>query len=152
VHLAIAYFKEIGLDHSVIHEKIYDINTEDRLHLIGNSILRKIEVFYEYNTALMVITKPELLKYHAKTGDTEGLVNYLLSIEGIKFGAMVIDRDEERKWSFRSKGSFDVNLFARNHFKGGGHKNASGGFSKDSLEETVKNFKAILLHYKEALN
>ncbi|MDE1192352.1 MAG: bifunctional oligoribonuclease/PAP phosphatase NrnA [Arachidicoccus sp.] len=151
VHLAIAYFKEIGLDHSAIHQNIYDTNTEDKLHLIGNSILNRLEVLYDYNTSLMVIPKSDLLKYYAKTGDTEGLVQYLLSIENIKFGALVIDRDEERKWSFRSKGNFDVNQFARKHFNGGGHKNAAGGNTKDSLEQTVKKFKAILLDYQSAL-
>jgi phosphoesterase RecJ-like protein len=75
-----------------------------------------------------------------KTGDTEGLVNYPQSIKGIKLVAIVIDRDEERKWSFRSKGDFDCNTFARNYFEGGGHYNASGGRSSLSLEETVKNF------------
>ncbi|HEY0298491.1 MAG TPA: bifunctional oligoribonuclease/PAP phosphatase NrnA [Arachidicoccus sp.] len=151
VHLAIAYFKEIGLDHSTIHQNIYDSNTENKLHLIGNSILNRMEVLYDYNTSLMVVPKSDLLKYYAKTGDTEGLVQYLLSISGMKFGALVIDRDEERKWSFRSKGSFDVNQFARNHFNGGGHKNAAGGNTKDSLEDTVKKFKSVLLDYKHAL-
>lgn len=151
VHLAVAYFKEIGLNHSIIHENIYDTNTEDKLHLIGNSILNRLQVLYEYNTSLMVIPKSDLLRYRAKTGDTEGLVQYLLSVEGVKFGALVIDRDEERKWSFRSKGGFDVNQFARKHFNGGGHKNAAGGNTKDSLEETVKKFRAVLLDYQSAL-
>ncbi|MFX5494426.1 DHHA1 domain-containing protein, partial [Acinetobacter baumannii] len=78
----------------------------------------------------------DLKQYDIKTGDTEGLVNYLLTIKGIKFGALVIDRDEERKWSFRSKGNFDVNTFARNHFEGGGHANASGGRSSKTIDET----------------
>ena len=151
VHLAIAYLKEIGLNHSIIHENIYDTNTEYKLHLIGNSILNRLQVFYECNTSLMVISRQDLLRYNAQTGDTEGLVQYLMSIEGIKFGALVIDRNEERKWSFRSKGDFDVNLFARKHFNGGGHKNASGGNSKDSLEDTVKKFKSILLDYQSTL-
>ncbi|MFZ8385240.1 DHH family phosphoesterase, partial [Staphylococcus aureus] len=90
----------------------------------------------EYNAALMSISKQDLLKFNIKTGDTEGLVNYLLTIEGIKFAAIVIDRDEERKWSFRSKGNFDVNTFARKHFEGGGHFNAAGGRSSDTLEKT----------------
>ena len=86
-----------------------------------------------------------------KTGDTEGLVNYLLSIEGIKFAAIVIDREEERKWSFRSKGNFDVNIFARTHFDGGGHANAAGGNSKKSVEETFNDFKSIIENYKSQL-
>ena len=78
-------------------------------------------------------------------------MNYLLTIQGIKFGALVIDRDEERKWSFRSKGNFDVNTFARNHFEGGGHVNASGGRSSDSLDATVNKFKQVLKEYKNQL-
>lgn len=152
VHEAIADMKRLGLDHSKVHEYIYDANSEDRLRFLGHSLLKRMEVLYEYNTAIMTIPKADLLKFHTKTGDTEGLVNYLLSIEGIRFGAIVIDRDEERKWSFRSKGDFDVNVFARQHFNGGGHKNAAGGNSSDSLAETVKKFKKVLLDYKSALN
>jgi phosphoesterase RecJ-like protein len=97
-------------------------------------------MFYEYNTALIYIPKKDLLRYEVKTGDTEGLVNYPLSIQGIKLAALVIDRDEERKWSFRSKGDFDVNTFARIYFEGGGHYNAAGGRSSDSLDVTVQHF------------
>ena len=100
----------------------------------------------------MYIHQADLQKYHIKTGDTEGLVNYLLTIKGIRFGAIVIDRTEERKWSFRSKGGFDVNQFARNHFEGGGHKNASGGRSGINLSETEKRFLAIIIDYKKDLN
>jgi phosphoesterase RecJ-like protein len=110
-----------------------------------------MEVLYDYNTALMYITKQDLHKYDIKTGDSEGLVNYLLTIQGIKFGAIVIDRDEERKWSFRSKGSFDVNQFARTHFEGGGHANAAGGRSSHSIDQTVRDFKEVLINYKNQL-
>jgi phosphoesterase RecJ-like protein len=99
----------------------------------------------------MTIPKGDLQRFDIRTGDTEGLVNYLLSIQGIKFGAIVIDRDEERKWSFRSKGSFDVNQFARNHFEGGGHKNAAGGRSSEALEQTTKQFKQVLQQYEAQL-
>ena len=94
---------------------------------------------------------PLLQRHNIKTGDTEGLVNYLLTIQGIKFGALVIDRDEERKWSFRSKGEFDVNTFARKHFEGGGHMNAAGGRSSDSLEATIKKFKEVIQEYQNQL-
>ncbi|GAB3350485.1 bifunctional oligoribonuclease/PAP phosphatase NrnA [Arachidicoccus ginsenosidivorans] len=152
VHEAIADLKNLGLQHSPVHEHIYDSNSEQRLRFLGHSLLKRMEVLYEYNTAIMTIPKADLLAFHTKTGDTEGLVNYLLSIEGIRFGAIVIDRDEERKWSFRSKGDFDVNEFARKHFNGGGHKNAAGGNTADSLTETVQKFKKVLLDYKSALN
>src|SRR5437016_10355854 len=103
-----------------------------------------MEIFYEYNTALIAIPKSDLLKYNIKTGDTEGLVNYPMSITGIKLVALVIDRDEERKWSFRSKGDFDCNSFARKYFEGGGHFSAAGGRSNDTLEKTVQHLKEVL--------
>jgi bifunctional oligoribonuclease and PAP phosphatase NrnA len=152
VHAMVADLKRrTNFEHTIIHENIYDNFLEERLRFIGHALLHRLEVFYEENTALMVIPKSDLMKFHIKTGDTEGLVNYLLSIEGIKFGALVIDRDEERKWSFRSKGGFDVNTFARLHFEGGGHKNAAGGRSSESLDANVKFFKQVLKQYKEQL-
>lgn len=150
-HKAVAHLKELGLNHSIIHENIYDNFLETRLRFIGNALLNRLDVLYEYNTAVMAISKYDLLKYQIGTGDTEGLVNYLLSIEGIKLGALLIDRTEERKWSFRSKGGFDVNELARNHFEGGGHKNAAGGRSSASLEETLKKFKEVLKLYEHQL-
>lgn len=151
VHRMVAELKETGFDHSQVHNHIYDNFLESRLRFIGFALLNRMEVLYEYNTAIMYIHQADLQKYHIKTGDTEGLVNYLLTIKGIRFGAIVIDRTEERKWSFRSKGGFDVNLFARNHFEGGGHANASGGRSSDSVEKTVEHFKQVIQEYKNQL-
>ncbi len=140
VHNMVAFLKGRGLDHTRVHENIYDNYLENRLRFIGHVLLHRMEVFYEYNTALIAISKKDLLRYEIKTGDTEGLVNYPLSIQGIRLAALVIDRDEERKWSFRSKGDFDVNTFARNYFEGGGHFNAAGGRSSASLDDTVQHF------------
>lgn len=151
VHRMVARLKDAGLRHTVIHENIYDSFLENRLRFTGFVLLNRLEVLYEYNTALMTISKPDLLRFHIKTGDTEGLVNQLLTIQGIKFGALVIDRDEERKWSFRSKGDFDVNTFARYHFEGGGHFNAAGGRSSDTLENTVNKFKIVIKQYRDQL-
>lgn len=151
VHRVVAHLKEAGLQHAKVHENIYDNFLENRLRFIGHALLNRMEVFYEHNTTLMYIPKNDLLRFDIRTGDTEGLVNYLLTIEGIRFGALVIDRDEERKWSFRSKGNFDVNTFARKHFEGGGHFNAAGGRSSDTLEHTVKKFKQVLNEYKDQL-
>jgi len=144
VHRLVADLKDKGLLHTPVHEALYDNFLENRLRFIGNVLLNRMEIFYEYNTALIAIPKSDLLKYNIKTGDTEGLVNYPMSIQGIKLVALVIDRDEERKWSFRSKGDFDCNTFARKYFEGGGHFNASGGRSNDSLAETVKKFKQVM--------
>lgn len=151
VHRMVAALKEAGLQHTIVHEHIYDNFLENRLRFIGYALLNRMEVFYEYNTALMYITRADLQKFNIKTGDTEGLVNYLLTIKGIRFGALVIDRDEERKWSFRSKGSFDVNRFARTYFEGGGHVNAAGGRSSESLEATVASFKNVLKENQKQL-
>jgi phosphoesterase RecJ-like protein len=136
----VADLKSKGLKHSKVHDNLFDNFLENRLRFTGHVLLHRMEVFYEYNTVLIAIPKSDILKYHIKTGDTEGLVNFPQSIQGIKLVALVIDRDEERKWSFRSKGDFDCNTFARKYFEGGGHYAASGGRSSDSLQKTVEHF------------
>jgi len=151
VHTLVANLKSRGLNHGLVHENLFDNFLENRLRFIGHILLNRLEVFYEYNTALISIPKSDLLKYQIKTGDTEGLVNYPQSIQGIKLVALVIDRDEERKWSFRSKGEFDCNTFARKYFEGGGHFNASGGRSSDSLEKTVEHFKQAMKENEKLL-
>jgi len=151
VHKIVAHLKELGLQHAKIHENIYDNSTEGRLKFMGNAFLNRMTVLPEFKTAVMAIPKSDIYKFELKTGDTEGLVNYLLSIEGIKFAAILIDREEERKWSFRSKGNFDVNIFARTHFEGGGHANAAGGSSSKSLDETLNDFRTIIENYKSQL-
>ncbi|MDB5201129.1 MAG: phosphoesterase RecJ domain protein [Ferruginibacter sp.] len=152
VHRLVADLKDKGLAHSKVHEAIYDNFSENRLRFMGNTLLNRMEVFYEYNTVLIAIPQADLLKYDIKTGDTEGLVNYPLSIEGIKMAAIIIDRGEERKCSFRSKGGFDVNTFARTYFNGGGHFNAAGGQSREPLETVIADFKKALAENKEQLS
>jgi len=144
VHLMVADLKARGLEHSHVHEELYDNFLESRFRFIGHVLLNRMEMFYEYNTALISIPQADLIKFNVKTGDTEGLVNYPLSIQGIKLAAVIIDRGEERKSSFRSKDGFDVNTFARKYFNGGGHFNAAGGFNKEPLEEVVAKFKAAI--------
>jgi phosphoesterase RecJ-like protein len=144
VHRLVADLKDKGLLHTPVHEALFDNFLENRLRFIGNVLLNRMQIYYEYNTALIAIPKSDLLKFDIKTGDTEGLVNFPMSIQGIKLVGLVIDRDEERKWSFRSKGNFDCNAFARKYFEGGGHFNASGGRSSDSLQETVQKFKQAI--------
>lgn len=152
VHKMVAHLKEKGLNHSIVHEDLFDNFLENRFRFIGHVLLNRMEVFYEYNTALIVIPQADLIKFDVKTGDTEGLVNYPLSIKGIKLAAVIIDRGEERKSSFRSKGDFDVNTFARTYFNGGGHFNAAGGFNKEPLEAVVLKFKQALEENKTFLN
>jgi len=152
VHRMIANLKDKGLEHGHVHEELFDNYLENRFRFVGNVLLNRMEVFYEYNTALIAIPQADLIKYNIKTGDTEGLVNYPLSIKGIKLAAIIIDRGEERKSSFRSKGGFDVNTFARNYFNGGGHFNAAGGQNKESFDEVVAKFIAAMKENKEQLS
>ncbi|MFT4094333.1 MAG: bifunctional oligoribonuclease/PAP phosphatase NrnA [Niabella sp.] len=143
-HLMVADLMATGFNHTQVHNNLFDNFLESRLRFVGHVLTKRLDFFYEYNTALIFIPKSDLLKYEIKTGDTEGLVNYPQTIQGIKLVGLVIDRDEERKWSFRSKGDFDCNTFARKYFNGGGHFNASGGNTKDSLEVTVEKFIAAI--------
>ena len=141
-----------GANPAEVAKKIYDTNSLERLRLTGFALSQKLTVLPEFNTAFMTLTWEELRQFGSQTGDTEGLVNYGLSIKGIKMAVLMYDRKEEIKLSFRSLVDFDVNALARKHFEGGGHKNASGGQSKLSLEQTLKKFLAILPEYKDALN
>jgi phosphoesterase RecJ-like protein len=137
--------------HEVARE-IYDTNSIERLRLTGYVLSQKLVVLPEYHTAYITLSQDELKKFGAQTGDTEGLVNYGLSIKDVKFSVLMYDRKEEIKLSFRSLADFNVNELARKHFEGGGHRNASGGSSKASLEETLKKFLSILPEYKTQLN
>lgn len=152
VHRMVATLKDKGLQHSHVHEALFDNYLENRFRFIGHILLNRMEIFYEYNTALIAVNQQDLIKYDIITGDTEGLVNYPLSIKGIKLAAIVIDRGEERKCSFRSKGSFDVNTFARKYFNGGGHFNAAGGQSKEPLDAVVAKFKEAMTENKDQLS
>lgn len=144
VHEMVSHLMQTGLEHSKVHSNLFDNFLENRLRFIGHVLSKRLEFIYEYNTALIAIPKQDIFKYEIKTGDTEGLVNLPQSVQDIKLVGLVIDRDEERKWSFRSKGDFDCNTFARQYFNGGGHFNASGGSSKDGLLETVEQFRQAL--------
>ncbi len=152
VHKLVADLLERGLKHSMVHEALFDNFSENRFRFIGNVLQNRMEVFYEYNTALIAIPQADLIKYDIKTGDTEGLVNYPLSIEGIKLAAIIIDRGDERKCSFRSKGNFDVNTFARKYFDGGGHFNAAGGQSKEPLDAVIEKFKKAMIENRNELS
>lgn len=141
-----------GADTAKVAKLIYDNNSLNRIKFIGYALNEKLRVIPELNTAYFAITAEELEKFHSKTGDTEGLVNYALSIEGIKFAAVIIDRTEAVKMSFRSVGDFSVNEFAKKNFSGGGHKNAAGGISHTTLEETVSKFEELLQENKNELS
>jgi len=141
-----------GANPHEIARQIYDTNSLERIRLTGYVLSQKLIVLPEYRAAYMTLSQEELKNFGAQTGDTEGLVNYGLSIKGVNLSVLMYDRKEEIKLSFRSLGDFSVNDMARKHFEGGGHRNASGGSSKLTLEETVKKFLEILPEYKVQLN
>ena len=150
-HTIVAHLIEAGAENSKVHEKVYDTNTESRLKLLGYCLSEKLKVFDEYHVALITLTKDELQRFNFKKGDTEGIVNYPLSIEGVKMSAFFTEGDEYIRISFRSKGDFSVNELSRNHFNGGGHTNAAGGMVELTMDETVLKFISLLPQYKKAL-
>ena len=152
VHRIIAHLMEAGAENYKIHERVYDTSTENRLRLLGYSLKEKLIVLPEYNTAYLALSQAELEMFNHKSGDTEGLVNYALSINGIRFAAFFSEKDGLIKISFRSKGDFSVKEFSGKYFNGGGHKNASGGRSNLSLSDTVKKFLELLIVHKNELN
>ncbi len=152
VHKVVANLIDIGADVAKVSKLIYDNNTVDRLRFIGYALSEKLVVLPEFKTAYFIITAEELKRFNSRTGDTEGLVNYALSIENITMAAVIIDRPDGIRLSFRSVGEFAVNDLAAKHFEGGGHKNAAGGASDVSLEETEQKFLKLLPLYKEQLH
>ncbi|MDZ7604837.1 MAG: DHH family phosphoesterase [Cyclobacteriaceae bacterium] len=152
VHMVTADLIALGADVSNVAWLIYDNNSVDRMKFLGFAIDKRMTILSEYRTVFFAITAEDLKKFNHKTGDTEGLVNYGLSIQGIVFSALIIERPDTIRLSLRSRGEFSVNEFARSHFHGGGHANAAGGKSDIGLDETVKKFTQLLKSYKAELN
>jgi phosphoesterase RecJ-like protein len=150
-HKATAALIEKGAEPNKIVEAIYDNYSESRMRFIGYCLNDKMQILREYNTALICVTAEELKQFEVITGDSEGLVNYGLSIKGIKLSVIIIDRTVARKMSFRAKGNFPANEFARKYFNGGGHFSAAGGESQDTIEATELKFKQALADYKTLL-
>ena len=152
-HTIIGHLIQKGANNSEIHNNIYDTNSYARLQLLGRA-LSNLKVIPEYRTAYITLTQEELNTFDFKKGDTEGFVNYGLSLKGIIFAAIFIEshQDEIIKISLRSKGDFSVNELSRTHFHGGGHTNAAGGRSDLNMKETIEKFISILPNYKQDLN
>ena len=140
-----------GADPTMVSKLIYDTNTLERMRLMGFVLNEKLQVIPEYRTAYIALRAEDLKKYSSQTGDTEGLVNFGLSVKGVKLAVLISERKENIKLSFRSLGDFSVNDFARKHFDGGGHKNAAGGQTSLSFDETLKKFLDLLPLYKNEL-
>ena len=147
-HEVLAKILRAGVEHHLIHEKLNDNNTESRLRLQGYAMSEKLEILYDYNVAVISLSKEELAKYNYKKGDTDSLANLVLSIKGMKAAIVFTERDGVMKISFRSKGAENpVNFLAKEHFNGGGHANASGGMSNLSVTETLEKLKELIPKY-----
>lgn len=144
-HRVVADLIDLGVDNPMVHADLFSTNSYSRLQLLGRA-LENLKVLPQHKTAYTTISQKELYEFNFQKGDTEGIVNYGLSIKGIDFAAIFIENKDEGiiKISFRSEGNFDVNEFARKYFNGGGHINAAGGKSLVSLTETVNQFVSIL--------
>lgn len=143
---------DLGAKPSEIYDKIFDQNRLERLQLMGYFLLNKIEILEDGKVALATLNAEELDRFNVRTGDTEGFVNFGLSIEGVQMSALIVDRVKLVKMSFRSKGDFACNTFSSTYFNGGGHKNAAGGASKKSLDETVEDFKKYINEFSHQLS
>lgn len=144
-HRVVADLIDKGVNNPMVHESLFNTSSYSRLQLLGRA-LENLKVLPNHKTAFTTLSQKELYEFNFQKGDTEGIVNYGLSIKGIDFAAIFIENKDEGiiKISFRSEGNFDVNEFARKHFNGGGHINAAGGKSLLSLNDTVNKFIDIL--------
>jgi phosphoesterase RecJ-like protein len=143
-HEIIADLLHTGIKHHEIHEKVYDVNSISQLQLKSYAISEKMELLPNFPVAIVALTKDELEKYKYKRGDLDGLVNVPLSIQGIAISVLFMETEDKIKISFRAKGDFAVNVLAKEHFGGGGHRYASGGVSFDALPHTLEKFKSLI--------
>ncbi len=149
-HLIAADLINRGLNHASVHERLFDVNTLTRLHLLGFSLNEKLRVMNGVPVAVIDLSKEESERFNVKKGDTEGLVNYALSVEGVKMAVFIREDTDRVKMSFRSKGDIAVNEFSGKYFSGGGHKNAAGGMKEDTLENTIAFFEEkVKLFFEE---
>ncbi len=142
----------LGIDANKIHRLVYDTFSENRLRLLGHAITNKMIVWEDMHTALIYLSAEDLKQFNYKVGDVEGLVNYPLMMDKINMAILATERDRMIRLSFRSKGAFSVNQLARDHFKGGGHRNAAGGKSLASMKETIDRIEFVVQNYKSALD
>jgi len=151
VHRITADLIDAGAVNWKIYDLVYNNSSENRLRFLGLCLYERLEVLPEFNTAIITASKHDLEQYDIKTGETEGIVNYGLSIAGIRLAAFIVERTGKIKLSLRSIGEVPANDICKKYFDGGGHYNAAGGHSTDSLEKVVDQFKKILPEYKKLL-
>ena len=144
---AAATLIDCGVNVPYVNSCVYDNFSEGRMRLLGYMLNDKMVTDYQYGVAYISLTEEEMQRFNFIQGDSEGFVNYPLSIRGIQMSAMFIQTKHSIRVSLRSRGDVDVNVFARRYFEGGGHRNAAGGRSYVSMEETLEDFKKHLKEY-----
>jgi phosphoesterase RecJ-like protein len=142
---------ETGVDDYKLQDLIFNSMNEKHLRLLGHCLANRMEILEEYQTGIITLTKDDYARFDIQRGDTEGIVNYILRLRDIKMAAFITEQPTIVKLSLRSKGDFSVQEIAQKHFKGGGHRNASGGASFIGLKATVRKFKRLFPEYKQAL-
>ena len=148
----VSFLVEKSMPYTLVHQLVYDTMSENRLRLLGFSINNRMEIIDDCSTAIIALNKSDLDKFDYQPGDTEGVVNFPLSMDKITMSVLVTEREDQIRLSFRSKGAFSVHELAQKHFKGGGHTNAAGGTLTCSFDEAVAKLKAVLPEYKDMLN
>lgn len=151
-HQVAAFLIKIGVKTSKIYENIYDSYSVDRLKLMGYALNERFNFYKKYSTGIIYLSEQDLNQFNFRKGDTEGLVNYPLSVKEIKMAILITEKDGKVKMSFRSKGNFHVNEIAKKYFNGGGHFNAAGGISDLSVSETVNKIEKFLPNYETELS
>lgn len=152
VHRIVAALMELGADVSKVSHNIYDSNSFDRMRLLGFALSERMTWVEDSNVVYFYLSEDDKKKFNYQQGDSEGLVNYGLGIEGVNVSAIFIEEDDKVKISFRSYGDIPINELSRKYFNGGGHKNSAGGVSSESLEATIEKFKQLVVNQTEELN
>ncbi len=148
VHSIVAELLKTGIKPNEIYDAVYNQFSENRLKLYGFCLAERMEILPELNTGIIHLSQNDMKKFNVKKGDTEGIVNLPLQIKGIRMAVLLTERESEVKISLRSKGLIDVSTFARLYFNGGGHYNAAGGQSSDSLQQTIETLKKLIAERK----
>jgi phosphoesterase RecJ-like protein len=143
---------ERGVDDAAVQDMIFNSQKEKHLRLLGHCLSNRMEYYPEYRTALIWLSKKDYEQFNIQRGDAEGIVNYLLTMKDVRLAAFIHNQPTVVKLSLRSKGDLDVQEICKKHFNGGGHKNAAGAYSHDSLKATIEKFKNLLPLYREQLS
>ncbi|MEX2380109.1 MAG: bifunctional oligoribonuclease/PAP phosphatase NrnA [Vicingaceae bacterium] len=151
-HQIAAELIQLGVEPAKIHQAVFDSYSADRLKLLGFALNQRMKLYPNYKTSIIALSEKDLQRFNFQRGDTEGLVNFPLSIKNVLISILITEKDKKVKMSFRSKGNFKVNEIAATYFNGGGHLNAAGGLSDYSVKGTVEKLEELLPDYETAIN